>query len=210
LIREHIRRLTPYGSIEVPGREQLRRYFDERYTDTLDPAKGSNTYANIITIDFFNGSDADPSPVPPTSVTSLEPTMAIAITTFLLVKVVPTFKSIYDSIGQKLPAMTQVVIVISHNLSASFLWIVGGAFLLFIGFINFIGWMDQHDQQTFHLSFGGLFSGVISSFGKILLLSPLVLGDDYHYDAAKVPGITVKTNGFNRNNGLPYDQRAVC
>lgn len=64
-------------------------------------------------------------------------TMAIGITFFLLIKVVPTFKGIYDSLGQKLPAMTQSLIFISSNLRASFLWIIGGGFLLFVLFINY-------------------------------------------------------------------------
>jgi type IV pilus assembly protein PilC len=53
--------------------------------------------------------------------------MAMLITIVLLVKVVPTFKGIYDSLGQKLPVMTQVLIMISNTLRTSFLWVVAGA-----------------------------------------------------------------------------------
>ena len=43
-------------------------------------------------------------------------TMAIIITTVLLVKVVPTFSGIYDSFDQELPAMTQFLVNFSHSL----------------------------------------------------------------------------------------------
>src|SRR6185503_11662781 len=42
--------------------------------------------------------------------------MAVMITIFLLVKVVPTFAGIYDSLGAKLPAMTLVLINFSNIL----------------------------------------------------------------------------------------------
>jgi type IV pilus assembly protein PilC len=42
--------------------------------------------------------------------------MAIIITIILLVKVVPTFAGIYSSFGQKLPAMTQILINVSTGL----------------------------------------------------------------------------------------------
>jgi len=64
-------------------------------------------------------------------------TMAFLITLVLLIKVVPTFKGIYDSLGQKLPAMTEFLIFISNNLRSSFLWIAMAGFLLFVGFINY-------------------------------------------------------------------------
>ena len=49
--------------------------------------------------------------------------MAIIITTILLVKVVPTFASIYASFNRELPAMTQVLINVSEFLK-HFLWLV--------------------------------------------------------------------------------------
>jgi len=64
-------------------------------------------------------------------------TMAIGITLLLLIKVVPTFKGIYDSLGQKLPMMTEILIFISSNLRASFIWILAIGFLLFVVFINY-------------------------------------------------------------------------
>jgi len=64
-------------------------------------------------------------------------TMAILITVLLLVKVVPTFKGIYDSLGKELPGMTQILIFISDNLKASFLWLVLGSIAGFIIFINY-------------------------------------------------------------------------
>ena len=55
--------------------------------------------------------------------------MAIIITIVLLVKVVPTFAGIYDSLGAKLPAMTQMLIDVSQTLKKYFLIFVGLVFL---------------------------------------------------------------------------------
>jgi type IV pilus assembly protein PilC len=57
-------------------------------------------------------------------------TMAIIITTILLVKVVPTFSEIYSSFDQKLPAMTQMLIDISNFLKTYIIFIVAGLVLL--------------------------------------------------------------------------------
>lgn len=64
-------------------------------------------------------------------------TMAILITVLLLVKVVPTFKGIYESLGKELPGMTQVLIFISDNLKASFLWLVLAGIAGFVFFVNY-------------------------------------------------------------------------
>lgn len=50
--------------------------------------------------------------------------MAIIITAVLLLKVVPTFKSIFDSLGGKLPVPTQVLIFISDMAQKYFLFLV--------------------------------------------------------------------------------------
>ncbi len=52
--------------------------------------------------------------------------MAIIITVILLVKVVPTFAEMYSSLGQELPAMTQLLISISDFLKNYILFIIGG------------------------------------------------------------------------------------
>lgn len=51
--------------------------------------------------------------------------MAILITIGLLVKVVPTFAQIYTSLGQQLPAMTQMLINFSDLLSHNILYMFG-------------------------------------------------------------------------------------
>lgn len=61
--------------------------------------------------------------------------MAMAITTLLLVKVVPTFAGIYDSFGGELPPLTQMLINISEFLKSYILFFIGGI----IGIIFFIG-----------------------------------------------------------------------
>ncbi len=58
-------------------------------------------------------------------------TMAIAITVFLLLKVVPTFKSIFDMLGGQLPLPTRILIGISEFLQHYLLVIIG----LLIAFI---------------------------------------------------------------------------
>ncbi len=55
--------------------------------------------------------------------------MAMAITLVLLVKVVPTFKAIYDSLGHELPAMTKFLIMISDVLQKYILAVFGVSFL---------------------------------------------------------------------------------
>jgi type IV pilus assembly protein PilC len=60
--------------------------------------------------------------------------MAIIITIFLLVKVVPTFAGIYESFDADLPFMTMILISASDILRQNILWVIGGliiaAFLL--------------------------------------------------------------------------------
>ena len=52
-------------------------------------------------------------------------TMAMLITSILLLKVVPTFKGIFDTLGGKLPLPTQVLIAISDLFRHYFLGMVG-------------------------------------------------------------------------------------
>jgi len=55
--------------------------------------------------------------------------MAIIITAVLLIKVVPTFASIYDSFDSELPGMTQVLITVSDILKKRLLVVVGVLFV---------------------------------------------------------------------------------
>ena len=59
--------------------------------------------------------------------------MAIGITIILLLKVVPTFASIYASFNQELPAMTKVLINLSDIVKTQLIWYAGGFAIL--GFI---------------------------------------------------------------------------
>jgi type IV pilus assembly protein PilC len=56
--------------------------------------------------------------------------LAAAITTLLLIKVVPTFAEIYQSFDSKLPAMTQMLIDISSFLKNYYYIFFGGVFML--------------------------------------------------------------------------------
>ncbi|MFA5276584.1 MAG: type II secretion system F family protein [Candidatus Omnitrophota bacterium] len=60
-------------------------------------------------------------------------TMAILITGVLLLKVVPTFKGIFESLGGTLPIPTQILIFVSDLLSRYFLYIV--ATIIIAGFL---------------------------------------------------------------------------
>lgn len=65
--------------------------------------------------------------------------MAILITSVLLLKVVPTFKGIFESLGGVLPLPTRILIGISDSLSKYFLLIVGSltaAGFVFTRYIN--------------------------------------------------------------------------
>ncbi len=57
--------------------------------------------------------------------------MALIITVVLLVKVVPTFASIYQSFNAELPAMTKVLIDVSNILKNNILFVIAGLVVLF-------------------------------------------------------------------------------
>jgi type IV pilus assembly protein PilC len=65
-------------------------------------------------------------------------TVAIGITIFLLVKVVPVFADIYSGFNAKLPAPTQVLIMISDWLRNWFLLIMGALGAIIWGWLYFI------------------------------------------------------------------------
>jgi type IV pilus assembly protein PilC len=56
--------------------------------------------------------------------------MALLITVGLLVKVVPTFSQIYSSLGQQLPAMTQMLIDFSNLLQHDIIFMIAGGFVI--------------------------------------------------------------------------------
>jgi type IV pilus assembly protein PilC len=68
--------------------------------------------------------------------------MAMAITTILLVKVVPTFSEIYASFDQELPAMTQMLINTSNFLKQYILYLI----IALIVFIFLMGRFYKTDQ----------------------------------------------------------------
>lgn len=63
--------------------------------------------------------------------------MALLITIGLIVKVVPTFASIYSSFGRDLPAMTQFLVDLSHAVRYNGLWILALLFLVGFAFVNY-------------------------------------------------------------------------
>ncbi len=64
--------------------------------------------------------------------------VAICITTFLLVKVIPTFKDIYTGFGAALPGPTQFMISLSDIVKHYLLLLIGGAVLGVWGWFYFI------------------------------------------------------------------------
>ena len=88
--------------------------------------------------------------------------MAILITTVLLLKVVPTFKGIFDSLGGTLPMPTQVLIFVSDLLRKYFLYTVlaiGAGIYLFKNYLKTEKGKYQFDKQILKFPvFGPLLS----------------------------------------------------
>ena len=99
--------------------------------------------------------------------------MALIITLILLIKVVPTFKEIYASLGHELPGLTQVLIHISDNLRSNFLI---GIILMVVSFVVFVNYKKtprgslQFDSFSLKVPvFGPLIKKVaISRFSRTL------------------------------------------
>ena len=64
--------------------------------------------------------------------------VAIVITVFLLVKVIPTFKEVYSGFGAKLPAPTEFMIVLSEIVQHDLLYLIVLAALGVWGWLHFI------------------------------------------------------------------------
>lgn len=64
--------------------------------------------------------------------------MAIIITAVLLLKVVPTFQSIFDMLGGQLPVPTQILIFISNAFRKFFPALVAGGIVIIIAFKKYI------------------------------------------------------------------------
>ncbi|MGB7769022.1 MAG: type II secretion system F family protein [Verrucomicrobiia bacterium] len=77
-------------------------------------------------------------------------TVAIGITIFLLVKVVPVFKGVYESFGAKLPAPTQALISISDFLQHYLLVVLIGMGAVVYGWIYFIKTKSGRDFWDAH------------------------------------------------------------
>jgi type IV pilus assembly protein PilC len=81
-------------------------------------------------------------------------TVAIAITVFLLVKVVPVFKDVYSSFGAKLPGPTEFLMTLS-DLMGHYLWVfligLGAMVYGWLYFIKTKGGRDFWDKQRIKL-----------------------------------------------------------
>jgi len=97
--------------------------------------------------------------------------MAIAITTFLLLKVVPTFKGIFEALGGQLPLPTRILIGVSDFLRRYFgIWIglLLGISFLFRWYINTAQGRYRFDYQKLKIVvLGELFTKVaIAKFAR--------------------------------------------
>ena len=98
-------------------------------------------------------------------------TMAIAITTFLMLKVIPTFKGIFETLGGTLPLPTRILIATSDLMVKYFLYGVGLLFLAVAGLILYTRTEEgklKRDQFLLHLPiFGKLFQkATIARFSR--------------------------------------------
>jgi type IV pilus assembly protein PilC len=86
--------------------------------------------------------------------------VAVVITTFLLIKVVPVFGDIYSGFGAKLPAPTQFLISISNFVKSYILFFIlggGGAVYGWFAFIKTPGGREFWDARRIKLPvFGGI------------------------------------------------------
>jgi type IV pilus assembly protein PilC len=64
--------------------------------------------------------------------------IAMAITTFLIVKVVPIFGEIFQDFGSKLPAPTQFLIDVSDFMRGEWYFLIGGGAAIFFGIRTFL------------------------------------------------------------------------
>ena len=77
-------------------------------------------------------------------------TVAIGITIFLLVKVVPVFKDVYASFGAKLPGPTEFLIAISNFMGSYWLFVVIGLAALVYAWLAFIKTKSGRDFWDAH------------------------------------------------------------
>lgn len=100
--------------------------------------------------------------------------VAIIVTTILLVKVVPTFKELFDGFGAELPAFTLMVIGISEWLQANFMLLLGIIAGTVIGFgqarRRSEAFRDALDRLTLKLPIAGdiAYKATVARFSRTL------------------------------------------
>ncbi len=142
--------------------------------------------------------------------------MALAITTGLILFVVPTFKNIFATLGGTLPLPTRILILISDTLKKYFFIILGfsvGAYFLLRQFIQTEFGRFHFDKTMLKLPvFGILFQKVaISKFSRTLstLIKsgvPILTALDIVSKTAgnKVIEKTIEASGKNVREGEPF------
>lgn len=100
--------------------------------------------------------------------------IASVVTTILLVKVVPTFESMFSSFGSELPAATQVVVAMSNWLQANYIILFGGIGATIFGLMQAVKsspkLQEEMDKLKLKLPVVGniLQKGAVARFGRVL------------------------------------------
>jgi type IV pilus assembly protein PilC len=71
--------------------------------------------------------------------------LALAMVTFIVLKVVPAFQDFYGTFGAELPWSTRVIVAVSGFLRAQFWWVIAG---LAAGAAGFLAWVRRPGQQA--------------------------------------------------------------
>jgi type IV pilus assembly protein PilC len=71
--------------------------------------------------------------------------LALAMVTFIVLKVVPAFQDFYGTFGAELPFSTRMIVGLSAFLRAQFVLVFG---VLLAGIVAFVGWVQRPGQQA--------------------------------------------------------------
>jgi type IV pilus assembly protein PilC len=71
--------------------------------------------------------------------------LALAMVTFIVLKVVPAFQDFYGTFGAELPLSTRVIVELSAFLRAQFILVIGA---LFATIVALVGWLRRPGQQA--------------------------------------------------------------
>jgi len=135
--------------------DSIRKYpaiFSELYVSMVEAAETSGNLPEILerlSVYLEKSSALQKKVVSSLTYPAVVITMAMLITGFLLFKVIPSFKEIFNSLGGTLPLPTQLLIGFSDFLRAKFIWLAAAIVLVLIGFKKYIS--TPKGKRQFHL-----------------------------------------------------------